>query len=178
MVSDPSSHTAPPPTDTTTNKGGHHPCEDTEQEEPHDNEWVVVTLAIHMMQNKGWIDEPDDELFATLQRLYHEHPVCQVEVKFTGEVLHDMLAMRPGEFLLAAYEAEYQARWEREQAERWSCPCGITFGLYVWSDTHVAFYTLTDTGQFDRQAVTCPCCSRNLAKARAESANGQLGFAF
>ncbi len=40
------------------------------------------------------------------------------------------------------------------------------------------FYTLTDTGLFDTQVTTCPCCSRNLTKARNDNANGQLGFEF
>jgi hypothetical protein len=104
--------------------------------------------------------------------------MSQQTVHFTGEVLHDMLAGRPGEYLAAAWETECQERWEREEAERWSCPCGFTFGLYPWSQEKVAFYTLTGSGLFDTQVTDCPGCTRNLKRARADHAHGQLGFAF
>lgn len=145
---------------------------------PQDNEWVVIELAIRVMQLKGWIEEPDDDLIEMLKRLYDANPFCQVEVNFTGDPLHDMLACRPGEYLAAAYENDCNERWEREEAERWSCPCGFTFGLYPWSEQNVAFYTLTDDGLFDTQVNDCPGCRRNLKKTRADHANGQLGFAF
>jgi hypothetical protein len=145
---------------------------------PQDNERVVIELAIRVMQLKGWIEEPDDDLIETLKRLYDANPLCQVEVNFTGDPLCDMLACRPGEYLAAAYENDCNERWEREEAERWSCPCGFTFGLYPWSEQNVAFYTLTDSGLFDTQVNDCPGCSRNLKKTRADHANGQLGFAF
>jgi hypothetical protein len=105
-----------------------------------------VEIAVSQMEGKGWIEEPDDELIDTLKRLYHENPPCQSTVQFNGEILHDMAAARPGEYLAAAFENECQERREREEAERWSCPCGFTFGLYVWSEKRANFYTLTDTG--------------------------------
>jgi hypothetical protein len=137
-----------------------------------------VEIAVSQMEGKGWIEEPDDELIDTLKRLYHENPVCQSTVQFNGEILHDMAAARRGEYLAAAFENECQERWEREEAERWSCPCGFTFGLYVWSEKRANFCTLTDTGLFDTDVTSCPACNRNLNKARADHANGQLGFAF
>jgi hypothetical protein len=145
---------------------------------PQENERLVVEIALGVMQGKGWIDEPDDELIETLKRLYHENPICQFEVKFTGEALHDMLASRPGEYLAAAFEREGEERWEREEAQRWSCPCGFTFGPYQWNERKVDFYTLTDDGLFNEAVAVCPSCKRSLAKVREEHADGQLGFAF
>jgi hypothetical protein len=142
------------------------------------NERLVIELALLVMQGKGWIDEPDDELIETLRRLYHANPICQQEVTFNGDIMHDLCAGRPGEYLAAAYENERQEYWERYEAQRWSCPCGTTFGLYAWSEKRAHFYTLTDTGLFDTQVTACPRCNRNLAKARAAHADGQLGFAF
>jgi hypothetical protein len=142
------------------------------------NERLVIEWAIGVLQGKGHIEEADDELIETLRRLYHANPTCQTEVKFNGDILHDLCAARPGEYLAAAYEHEREEYWERHEAQRWSCPCGCTFGLYIWSEKHVNFYTLTDTGLFDTQTTTCPRCNRNLTKARSDHANGQLGFAF
>ncbi|MGA2162937.1 MAG: hypothetical protein ABSH36_00530 [Solirubrobacteraceae bacterium] len=157
----------------------------SEQDVAHDflvdgepNERLVIELALGVMRGKGWVEEPDDELIERLRRLYHANPICQQEVKFTGELLHDLCAARPGEYLAAAFEYECEERWERYEAERWSCPCGVTFGLYNWSHTNTAFYTLTSDGLFDSKVKECPRCSRNLAKARNEQAFGQLGFAF
>lgn len=141
------------------------------------NERLVIEIAVRVMESKGWIEEdPDDELIETLRRLYQANPMCQFEVKFTGDLMHDLCAGRPGEYLAVAYERECQEHWERHEAERWSCPCGHTFGLYSWSERQVHFFTLTDDGLFDEQAVKCPSCKRDLAKARAETANGQLGL--
>lgn len=137
-----------------------------------------MEIAVSQMEGKGWIEEPDDELIDTLKRLYRENPPCQRAVRFNGEILHDMAAARPGEYLAAAFEYECQERWEREEAERWSCPCGFTFGLYPWNERRVTFYTLTDAGHFDTEVTNCPVCNRNLNKARTDHANGQLGFAF
>ena len=143
-----------------------------------DNKEVVVALAVRVLQTKGWIEEPYDELIDALERLYDANPDCQIEVKFNGDPWHDMHAGRPGEYLAAAFEDECQEQWEREEAERWSCPCGFTFGLYVWNERRANFYTLTDSGLFDTDVTSCPRCNRDLNKARAEHANGQLGFAF
>jgi hypothetical protein len=45
-------------------------------------------------------------------------------------------------------EQEQQDRWERHHAERWSCACGETFGLYPFSDRRVLFYTLAADALF------------------------------
>jgi hypothetical protein len=140
------------------------------------NEELVVRLALGVLAGKGWIEEPDDDLIATLRRLYSANVVCQQEVKFTGEVLHDMLAGRPGEYLAAAWEQEQQDRWEREYAERWDCPCGQTFGLYPFTSRRVTFYTLAVDGLFHEAVSTCPTCDRDLAATRDEVPAGQLGF--
>ncbi len=142
------------------------------------NEQLVIEIAISVMQGKGWIDEPDDELVQTLKRLYQANPACRKEVKLTGELLRDMAAGRPGEYLAAVFERECEERWEREEAERWSCPCGFTFALHTWGPYKTTFYTLTDDGLFDETASACPQCKRDLAKTREKHAHGQLGFAF
>jgi hypothetical protein len=142
------------------------------------NERLVIELALGVLHGKGHIEEVDDELIEMLRRLYHANPICQTEVKFNGDVLHDLCAARPGEYLAAALEREREEHWQRHEAQRWSCPCGFTFGLSVWSEKRVNFYTLTDSGLFDAEIATCPRCNRNLNKARTEHANGQLGFAF
>lgn len=148
---------------------------------PPSNEEIVISLALNVMCGKGWLDpevEPSDELMGILKRLYQETPECQIEVKFTGDLLHDMCAGRPGETLAAVYECEGQEHWEREEAPRWSCPCGFTFGAYEWNATKADLYTLTEDGLFDQKVTDCPSCNRNLAKALEDTANGQLGFAF
>lgn len=148
---------------------------------PPTNEELVISIALNVMLGKGWLDpevEPSDELLEVLKRLYNENPLCQIEVKFTGELMHDMCAGRPGEMLAAAYECEGQDHWERAEAPRWNCPCGFTFGLYEWHGSKTDLYTLTDDGLFDQKVIECPECKRNLAKVRAQHADGQLGFAF
>lgn len=141
------------------------------------NEDLVVQLAVTVLAGKGWIEEPDDALLATLRRVYNANPICQQEVKFTGELLHDMLAARPGEYLATAWEKEQQDHWERHHAERWSCPCGEPFGLYPLGGTRAAYYTLADDGLFLEQATHCPHCGRDLAATRKDLPAGQLGFA-
>lgn len=144
-----------------------------------EKERVVVEYALGYMVARGWLeDEPDRVLLEALRRLYAENPLCQVEIVLNGEVLHDLAAARPGEHLALLYEQECNDHWEREEAERWSCPCGFTFGIYPWAGAQRSFYTLTDDGLFDRQVERCPRCDRDLAKARRELAEGQLGFAF
>ncbi len=103
--------------------------------------------------------------------------VTKPEVTFTGEILHDLLAGRPGEYLAAAYERECEERWERH-APRWDCPCGFTLGAHNLYQCKPAFYTLTDDGLFDKAVAVCPNCKRNIAKVREQHADGQLGFAF
>jgi ribosomal protein S27AE len=141
------------------------------------NQELVIRLALGVLAGKGWIEEPDDDLAAALRRLYEQNPICQQQVRFTGELLHDMLAARPGEYLAAAWEQEQQDHWERHHAERWSCPCGETFGTYPFSDRRVLFYTLVADGLFAEHATDCPSCGRDLATTREEVPAGQLGFA-
>jgi hypothetical protein len=66
-----------------------------------DNETVVVELALRVLASEG-LDEPDDELIETLRRLYRTNPICQIEVRFTGDIMRDMLAGRPSEHLAPA----------------------------------------------------------------------------
>jgi hypothetical protein len=138
-------------------------------------ELAVIETALEFMVMKGWIEEPDADLIGQLQDLYAATPSLHIEMHFTGDVLHDAAQARPGEALAALYERQQQDRWEREQAERWACACGFTFGLYPWSDRSVNFYTLTDDGLFHNQVQKCPRCERDLAKLRSERP-GQLGF--
>ena len=156
-------------------------CDLDPPEPPSTNEELVISIALNVMCGKEWLDpevEPSDELLATLKRLYNENPLCQIEVKLTGDVMHDMCAGRPGEMLAAAYECEGQEHWEREEAPCWSCPCGFTFGLDEWRGSKTDLYTLTDDGLFDQKVTDCTSCKRNLAKVREDHADGQLGFAF
>ena len=76
------------------------------------NEDLVVAIAVDVLAAKRWLeDAPDEELLADLRRLYHTNPVCQLEVRYTGELLHDMLASRPGEYLAAAYDRRRVGSW-------------------------------------------------------------------
>lgn len=138
------------------------------------NERLVIEIALSMMEAKGWIDEPDAGLIKDLRRLYGENNACQQTVLFTGDLLHDMLAGRPGEYLGYAWEREQEENWERHEAPRWSCPCGVTYGLLLWGK-EATFYTLTDDDLFDMQMKDCPSCQRNLAGAREGRAE-QLGL--
>jgi hypothetical protein len=144
-----------------------------------DNEQIVVGIALNVLAGKGWIEEePSEELVDALRRLYRETPRCQVAIEFTGEILHDLLAARPGEELAAAWEGEQQDEWERHHAPRWQCPCGEAYGLYEFWANRVAFYTLTDDGLFWEPVSECGSCGRDLAETRAKVGEGQLGFAF
>jgi SAM-dependent methyltransferase len=143
-----------------------------------ENERTVIEIAVSNLVSKGCIDEPDAELIDTLRRLHAADALCQTEVTFTGDPVQNMHAAYPGEHLAGLYEDECRERWEREEAERWSCPCGFTFGLYPWHGEKVSYYTLAQSGVFDRQVEECPRCTRNLEKARAELTQGQLGFTF
>jgi hypothetical protein len=101
--------------------------------------------------------------------------VCRQTVTFNGELMHDLCAGRPGEYLAYAWEREQEENWERYEAPRWSCPCGVIYGLLMWGKK-ATFYTLTDDGLFDTQASDCPSCKRNLARVRGDHATGQLGL--
>lgn len=140
------------------------------------NERLVIELAICVLEGKGYVEEPDDELIYALRRLYHANPICQVKVKFNGEVLHDLCAGRPGEYLAGAWEREREEHWERHEAQRWSCPCGVTFGLYLFNSRDAHFYTLTTDGLFHTQVSNCPGCARDLKRVRAQHGDGQLGL--
>jgi hypothetical protein len=140
------------------------------------NERLVIEIALSVMRAKGWIEEPDRDLIHTLRRLYATNDVCQITVIFNGDLLHDLCAGRPGEYLAGAYERECEENWERHEAPRWSCPCGVTYGLISWGKDKVQFYTLTDDALFDEQTVLCPSCQRDLARVRGDHATGQLGL--
>jgi hypothetical protein len=87
----------------------------------------VVAIALDVLTAKGWLeDDPDPELLAALHRLYRTQPICQVEVRYTGELLHGMLGERPGVYLAGAFENERQEEWERT-LPTWSCDCGQVF---------------------------------------------------
>lgn len=142
------------------------------------NEQLVVEVAVAILQSKGWIEGPSDELIDALKRHYHANPQCQIEISYRGEIPRDLMQGRPGEVLIASFEQECEEHWEREEAERWSCPCGVTFALYPFGERTVHFYTLTADGLFDRAVTDCPRCKRALARVREKHADGQLGFAF
>jgi hypothetical protein len=60
------------------------------------NQELVGAIAVDVLAGKGWCDdEPDCELIAALRCLFGASPVCQLEVEFNGEVLHDMLRWPP-----------------------------------------------------------------------------------
>jgi hypothetical protein len=143
-----------------------------------DHESLVIGLALDVLAGKGFFEEPSEELITALQRLYRANTICQTQVRFTGDLLHDMRAARPGEYLAGLYELGCEERWQREHAPRWSCPCATTFGLLEPYPGSAAFFTLTADGLFDTQVTSCPRCARDLAKSRAEHADGQLGFEF
>jgi hypothetical protein len=161
-----------------------------EQHEPVDvaladcepNERLVIELALGRMESHGWIQDPDDQemlgLIATLRKLYADTQLCRFEVRLTGELWHDVHAARPAEYLIGAYECYCQERWQREEAERWSCPCGETLALSGYDPKRPDFWTLASDGLFGEEVKTCPRCARRLARAFADCATGQLGLGF
>ena len=50
------------------------------------NRESVVGLAVRVLQMKGWVEEPYDELLDALERLYDANPICQVTVEFNGDL--------------------------------------------------------------------------------------------
>jgi hypothetical protein len=145
-------------------------------QECEDNERLVIEICLSVMRGRGWIEEPDRALVTTLRRLYVANEICQVTVQFNGDLMHDLCAGRPGEYLAAAWERECEEHWERHEAPCWSCPCGVIYGLITWGNAKVAFYTLTEDGLFDEQVADCPSCRRHLARVRRETGPGQLGL--
>lgn len=142
-------------------------------------EQLAIEHAVAHMECRGWIDEPDEQIIEDLTRLYHESPASyRIASEFNGDVLHDLLVARPAEYLAGAWQIEQEEHWQRYQAPRWSCPCGVTFGAYEFTSRKYTLFTLTADGLFDAQVTDCPSCGRNLAKVQAEQADGQLGFAF
>lgn len=140
------------------------------------NKEIVVSIAVAVLQGKGIIEEPEDDVLSALERLYEQHPAFQVEVKFTDDQFTNLLESRPGEYLAGAYEQELEEYWQRHEAPRWSCPCGVTFGLIMWWPKKATFYTLTKDGLFDQEAKECPNCARKLTDARKHSENPQLSL--
>jgi hypothetical protein len=152
------------------------------------NEDLVVTIAVDVLAAKGWFEEePDDALIVALHRLYRANQVCQVEVRYTSEPLHDMLASRPGEHLADFYQNECQEAWERTVAT-WTCDCGQTYkvlpgGLPGRPDDR--FYRLGVDGVLGALVGTtrgigishnkaCPGCGRDFATTVKRLADPQL----
>lgn len=100
----------------------------TDAPTPPSNEDVVVDLAINVLTGRGSIDpeQVDDDLIATLRRLYRENEICQTKVVFTDDPWRNLLVARPGEYLAAAMHAEWRQDWERLQPV-WTCACGSAF---------------------------------------------------
>jgi hypothetical protein len=152
------------------------------------NEELVLALAVDVLARKGWFeDEPDDELLAALRRLYGANPVCQLEVKFTGEVPHDMLAGRAGQHLAAVYEQERQEEWERT-VPTWTCDCGSTFRVLpggIPGRPDDRFHRIVQDGLLGQLVGTirgtgishnkvCPDCRREFAITVKRLADPQL----
>ncbi|MGO9975786.1 MAG: hypothetical protein ACLP01_23880 [Solirubrobacteraceae bacterium] len=150
---------------------------DTSRSAATSNEDLVVAIALDVLAAKGWLeDDPDPELLAALHRLYRTQPICRVEVRYTGELMQDMLAERPGVYLAGAFENERQEEWERT-LPTWSCDCGQVFkvlagGLPGKPDDR--FYRVLDNGLLGELAGTlrgtgiarskaCPECARGFA---------------
>ncbi len=88
-------------------------------------ERLAIELAVTHMQCQGWIDEPDEQIIEDLARLYRERPATyRIAIEFNGDVLHDLLAARPAEYLAGAWRMKQEDHWERYEAPRWSCPAG------------------------------------------------------
>ena len=135
-----------------------------------DNKEVVVALAVRVLQTRGWIEEPYDELLDGLERLYDANPDCQIEVEFNGDPWHDMHAGRPGEYLAVAFED--QCRENNGNARRRSAgpaPAGSPLVSTCGTSGGPSLYTCTDTGLFDTDVTSCPRCNRDLNKARADT---------
>ncbi len=152
------------------------------------NEEMVVAIALDVLAGKGFIaEEPDDELVAALRRLYAAPPVCQLEVQFTGEVLHDMLAARPGQYLAGFYEQERQEAWERT-VPTWTCDCGQAFKVLPGESPgrpDDSFYRIVENGLLGQLVGTsrgtgithnkaCPDCRREFAMTLKRHADPQL----
>jgi hypothetical protein len=165
------------------------------EEEPTDNEELVIGIALNVMAGKGWIyDETvDEELIETLRRLYRENPLCQVKVQFTGELMHDLMAARPGEYLASAYEVECQERWERGLPV-WACDCGAEYKITPdpWgaAKRNDCFYRIASDGTLDKlvgstrgrgvsveaRNTACPDCGREFVRTLARQADPQLSL--
>jgi hypothetical protein len=152
------------------------------------DEELVVALAVDVLAAKGWLeDDPDPELLGDLHRLYRANPVCQLQVRYTGELLHDMLASRPGEYLAAAFESERQEAWERTVAS-WTCDCGQTFKVLPGGNRRRPddrFYRIVADGLLGELVGTvrgigishnkaCPDCRREFAATVKRLADPQL----
>ncbi len=152
------------------------------------NEDLVVAIAVDVLAAKGWLEEePDDALIAALHRLYRANQVCQVEVRYSGEPLHDMLASRPGEHLADFYQQECQEAWERT-VPAWTCDCGQTYkvlpgGLPGRPDDR--FYRLVADGVLGALVGStrgigishnkaCPGCGRDFATTVRRLGDPQL----
>lgn len=146
------------------------------------NEERVIDLAIGLMDGRGWLDgeHVSDELLATLRRLYHAHPVCQITVTFTGDPWHDAHAARPAQYLVAALEAEWHEQWERE-LPTWTCACGSTF-KQCESLGRTVMHRIADgmlgsvvgTVSAKGRNGRCPDCGRDFAETIARENDPQM----
>ncbi len=100
----------------------------------------MIDLALTVLEGKGWIDEPTDELIQTLKRHYRENPLCQTEAKYTGQTLHDAQAGRPGEILAAEFERECEEHWDESRPSD-----GIAHAASLSDCTHSVSATSTST---------------------------------
>lgn len=120
-----------------------------------ENEDLVVELALNYMCARGWIDPEcvDDQLEQALRRLYRADETGFIRtrqpIKFTGEVLHDLCAARPGECLAHAWECEQIEAYERALPV-WRCDCGSEFKVapHPWQATRAndRFYRAAEDG--------------------------------
>jgi len=150
------------------------------------NEDVVVDIAINVLLGKGSIDPEyvDDELIATLRRLYRENEICQTKVVFTDDPWRNMHAARPGEYLAAALHAAWQQEWERSLPV-WTCTCGSAFKVADHWPPRKHLHRIDDDmlgdlvgtvdgrGHGAERNRDCPDCGRQFAATMARQADPQ-----
>ncbi len=153
------------------------------------NEDIVVQIAVDVLIGKGSIEpeDVDDDLIATLRRLYRENPICQTKVVFTDDAWRNMYAARPGEYLAAVLHHEWQEEWERS-LPLWTCACGATFKLSESFSHGQQMHRVADgmlgdlVGSVDGRGHCaarnrdCPDCGRAFAGTIARREDPQLGL--
>jgi len=158
----------------------------TDAPAPPSNEDIVVDIAISVLIGKGSIEPEyvDDDLIATLRRLYHEHEICQTKVVFTDDPWRNLFAARPGEYLAAALHAEWRQDWERS-LPTWTCACGSTFKVAEDWPPRKHLHRIEDDmlgelvgsvdgrGQGAERNRDCPDCGRQFAATMARQTDPQ-----